>query len=318
MDSVWQTRLGHELPEAIESGELQLHYQPIVEIESGSTVQIEALLRWYHPEQGELPAAMFIAAIADLGMLPFLDRWVLRRGCDDLASWQATGGCASTLSVCINVAPEEVESANFVESTLAVIHASGLSPRRVILEVTEAGRLSEPEIASLNLHEIRESGVRIAIDDFGCEQSLFHFHRLPCDQLKLDKSLIRGFSKKGELRAVAEAAAAMAMAESVCLVAEGIESQPDLRAVRTLGCSLAQGFFIARPMAAPQLLDFLERERLQSTHPHHQKRRSRVRATDRWRKTGRSPAASARRSNQPQLPPTTGTPHTGRQRNSFE
>jgi EAL domain-containing protein (putative c-di-GMP-specific phosphodiesterase class I) len=185
---------------------------------------------------------------------------------------------------------------------MSIISDAGLSPRRVVLEISEAARLHSPHVAIANLGELREHGVRIAIDDFGCKQSLAHYHCLPADQLKLDGILVRGLSRDDGFRTVVEAVAAMASAESACLVAEGVESPLDLDGVRKIGCTLVQGFHIARPMPEPQLFEFLDHVRSMSVAEKRKVRRSRFRVAYRHGKGPRSPTASLRPWSEPEGP----------------
>ena len=294
MEIAWKERIARELPEAFELDRLVLHYQPIVRLDNPTVVQVEALVRWPHPEYGELVAGMFIPSAADLGMLSYLDRWTLERACAEAAQWNAMGRVHPELALSINIAPEEFQTPNFVNLALGIISDAGFRPGCVVLEISEAGRLTDPDLARWNLKEIRSCGVRIAIDDFGCKQSLSHYHRLPADQLKLDGTLVRGIARDDALRGVVEAVAEMACAESTCVVAEGVETSQELEAVRKLGCTLGQGFYIARPMPGQQLLDFLDRVRSMSAADRRKARRSRSRFARRQGKEPRSPTASLR------------------------
>lgn len=302
MESAWKERISRDLPDAVESGRLILHYQPIVDLANPAVVQVEALVRWPHPELGELVAGAFVPSAAALGMLPYLDRWTLRQACTDAARWQAQGKAGPELALSVNVAPEEIERPNFVEETLGIVSDAGLGPGRVVLEVSEAARLNTPDVAGANLEELRDRGVRIAIDDFGCKQSLAHYHRLPADQLKLDGILVRGLSRDEGFRTVVEAVAAMASAESACLIAEGVESPLDLDGIRRIGCTLVQGYHIARPMPEPQLLEFLDRVRSIAGARERRKRRSRFRTASRYGKGPRAPMASLRPYSEPEGP----------------
>lgn len=299
MESAWKERIYRDLPDAVESGRLVLHYQPIVDLAYPSVVQVEALVRWPHPELGVLVAGAFVPSAADLGMLPYLDRWTLRQACADVARWQAQGKAGPELALSVNVAPEEIERTNFVEETLEIVSDTGFHSGRLVLEVSEAAKLNSPDVASANLAELRDRGVRIAIDDFGCKQSLAHYHRLPADQLKLDGMLVRGLSRDEGFRTVVEAVAAMASAESVCLVAEGVESPLDLDGVRKIGCTLVQGYHIARPMPEPQLLEFLDRVRSMAVGRERRRRRSRFHTASRYGKGPRAPMASLRPYSEP-------------------
>lgn len=294
MESAWKERITRDLPDALDAERLVLHYQPIVRLDDPTVAQVEALVRWPHPEFGDLVAGAFIPSAADLGMLRDLDRWVMQRACSDVARWYAMGRVDPGLDLSINIAPEAIERPNFVGEVLCTISDADFRPSRVVLEVSEASKLILPDVARLNLEEIQSRGVKIAIDDFGCKQSLSHFHRLPADQLKLDGTLVRGLTREGALRTVVEAVAEMACAESACVVAEGVESPLDLEAVRKAGCHLVQGFHVAPPMPESQLLEFLDRVRLMSARESRRARRSRFRIAHRKGKGPRSPTASLR------------------------
>ncbi|HEY0508668.1 MAG TPA: EAL domain-containing protein, partial [Blastococcus sp.] len=248
-----------ELREAIETGQLVLHYQPIVHLPSGQVDGVEALVRWQHPERGLLPPGEFIAVAEEYELIGLLTRWVLGAATRQAAEWAELG---LPLLVGVNVSASTVATGTLVDDVAGALAASGLPPDRLIIELTETTVAEDPERAAAQFAVLRTSGVEVAIDDFGSGfSSLGQLVNIPAGVLKIDRSLVSG-AVDGRSQAAAAIAAVVALAEACGMraLAEGVETAEQLALTATLGCTFAQGYYIARPMPADELRSWL-RER---------------------------------------------------------
>jgi diguanylate cyclase (GGDEF)-like protein len=226
--------------------DLRLDYQPIVELRSGEVVGNEALLRWRHPVLGEISPATFIPIAETTGAIERIGRWVLRRACEEAASWPTVAG--QTPSVSVNVSARELAATTFVGDVVAALRVSHLSPRRLILEVTETSVLDEPEASSTNLRKLAELGVRVSLDDFGTGySSLSMLRRLPVHELKIDRSFVDGLGVRDQDTAIVASVIELAHTLGTAVVAEGIETIEQLHELLRLGCEHGQGYLLGRP-----------------------------------------------------------------------
>jgi diguanylate cyclase (GGDEF)-like protein len=262
-----RTRLERDLPHAAGRGELQLVYQPFIALsrdgeDGDALVAVEALLRWAHPELGAVPPVELIPVAEATGAIAGLGEWVLEQACRDLVAWRADLDPASPLSVFVNVSPVQLGDAAFTERVDRVLTATGADPRHVGVEITESAVLDGEDAGIARaLGLLRARGLRIALDDFGTGySSLTHLRRVPVDLLKIDASFITGVEQR-EDRTIVSAVAGMAQELGVLVLAEGVEQAAQLEAVRSLGCDLAQGYHLGRPVPAPAIAALLDRLR---------------------------------------------------------
>jgi diguanylate cyclase (GGDEF)-like protein len=258
---VMRLRLEEELGRALDAGELRLLYQPIVSLDSGRIVEVEALLRWHHPERGLLEPAAFLDVAVETRLIIAIGKWVLREACRQAAAWRAAGIGDVALSMNVNMAPSELAQPELTETVSAAI-AQGGPGIGLQLELTEGALIEDPQLPA-TLRELRSAlGVRVALDDFGTGySSLAYLTRFKIDELKIDQSFIRTLARGREAPIVA-AIVSMAHALDIRVVAEGIEMEEQAAAARELGVDRGQGFFFARPLAAdavPALLGFRTR-----------------------------------------------------------
>jgi diguanylate cyclase (GGDEF)-like protein len=226
--------------------DLRLDYQPIIELRSGDVVGNEALLRWRHPTLGEISPATFIPIAETTGAIERIGSWVLRRACEQAAGWPAIRGRAPSVSV--NVSARELAAPTFVGDVVAALRASHLSPRRLILEVTETAVLDEPEASSTNLRKLALLGVRVSLDDFGTGySSLSMLRRLPVHELKIDRSFVDGLGIRDQDTAIVASVIELAHTLGTAVVAEGIETIEQLHELLRLGCEHGQGYLLGRP-----------------------------------------------------------------------
>jgi diguanylate cyclase (GGDEF)-like protein len=252
-----KARVAGELREAIETDQLVLHYQPIVQLESGRVEGVEALVRWQHPQRGLLPPSEFIAVAEVCELIAPLTRWVLSAATRQAATWNDLG---RTLLLSVNVSAASLAAGTLMDDVAGALAASGLPSEQLIVELTETTVAEDPEAAAAQFAGLRRSGVEVAIDDFGSGfSSLGQLVNIPAGILKIDRSLVAGASERQSQSAAAIAAVvALSKAFGMRALAEGVETVEQLALSATLGCTFAQGYYIARPMPAEELVDWLD------------------------------------------------------------
>ena len=237
-------------------GELVVHYQPIYEMVSHRVSAVEALVRWQHPERGLLGPNSFIALAEASGRIDEIGDHVLGESLRQVRRWDVDLG-AETPAINVNLSPHQLLDRRLPERVQAHLQQSGVRPDRLILEITENALMADPEIATTNLHRLRELGVRLAVDDFGTGySSLSYFERFPIDFLKIDGSFVANMLIRPESSMV-EAIVQLAHTLGLVPIAEGVESEAQVAALMSLGCDLAQGYFLARPLTADALHELL-------------------------------------------------------------
>ncbi|HTZ86373.1 MAG TPA: EAL domain-containing protein [Solirubrobacteraceae bacterium] len=255
----------NDLRRALEREELRVAYQPIVSLADGSLVGVEALLRWQHAERGLLAPGEFIPVAEESGLIESIGNWVLETACAQAASWHAESPESPPLGIAVNLSARQFAQRELEQAVLAALERSGIAPESLCLEITESVLLEEPERVSETIGEIARHGVRFALDDFGTGySSLAYLGRLPIDCLKVDRSFVDVLGTSERSTAITKAIVRMAQALSIEVVAEGVESETQLKLVRDIGCELAQGFYLHRPLQAEQISQLLSRR---STSP---------------------------------------------------
>jgi EAL domain-containing protein (putative c-di-GMP-specific phosphodiesterase class I) len=244
--AVRRSRLTADLREALTHEQFELHYQTIVNVPRVRVDAAEALLRWQHPELGMISPAEFVPLLERSGLIVPVGLWVLRRACEQLIAWQEHG--STIASVAVNVSVVQLAHSNFSSDALEVIAASGIEPERVTIEVTESVLMENPERSIAQLQQLRQAGVRVAIDDFGAGySSLGYLRRLPVQVMKIDRSLlIDAVNPTG--RAILAAMVDLAAELHLDCVAEGVETLEQLELLLDVGCRRVQGYLFARPL----------------------------------------------------------------------
>ena len=246
------SRLPDELKRAIAGGELFNHYQPKVDLATGALVGVEALVRWQHPQAGLVFPDQFIAMAEEHNLIDDLTHAVLSAALRQERLWQDAG---LEIQVAVNISMDNLAALDFPDLVSQWAHEAGVDLSSVMLEVTES-RLMKDVRAPLDiLTRLRLKRVGLSIDDFGTgHSSLAQLRDIPFDELKLDRSFISGAAEDSALRAIVEATLAMARQLGMKSVAEGVETRADWDFLRALGCDVAQGYFIARPMSGTDVL----------------------------------------------------------------
>jgi diguanylate cyclase (GGDEF)-like protein len=251
-----KVQVAAELCEAIAGNQLVLHYQPVLQLPSGDIAGAEALVRWQHPERGLIPPCDFIPLAEQTDLIGPLTRWVLGEATRQAAAWVRQG---VPFLVGVNVSPAALAADTLLDDVAEALRNSGLAPENLIVELTESSVAEDPERAAAQFAALRISGVEVAIDDFGSGySSLGQLVRIPAGVLKIDRSLVTGAVDRPSQSAAAIAAVAgLARACGMRSLAEGVETAEQLSLAAELGCTYAQGYYIARPMPAEELTRWL-------------------------------------------------------------
>ncbi len=237
----------NELRTAVEEGQLVLHYQPVVNLASGAVVGSEALVRWEHPRRGLLSPAEFIPLAEETGLIVPLGEWVIRTAARDTERWSTPGAPDDGLHLGINVSARQLRELDAVDRIKEALAEGGISPDRVILEITESVAIGNREA----IQDLREHGLRVAVDDLGTGYaSLEYLTHLEVDIMKVDRLFISGIGEDERDEAIVEATAHIAHRLGITLVAEGVETAGQLRRLRELGYDYGQGYHFATPRPA--------------------------------------------------------------------
>ncbi len=245
-----------DLQRAIVQNEFHLVYQPIIAASSGSVSGVEALLRWAHPEKGEISPGAFIPVAERSGLMPQLGEWVLARVMQDSARWP-------DLEVSVNLSPVQFKQVDFLDKLRGLVAAHGVDPRRFVLEITEGVLLESSERTTNALSVIYDMGFRTALDDFGTGySSLAYLTNFRFDKIKIDRSFVSGMSKSIGYQKIVRAVVALGRGLGMDLVAEGVETESEARKMTALGCSELQGYYFAKPLSVEDLDCYLESHKL--------------------------------------------------------
>jgi len=252
-----QLALETSLRKAVENNELQLHYQPKVDINRNSIVGVEALLRWERPGMGYISPLEFIPIAEDCGLIAPIGEWVLHTAFADLGSWHAAGH--GNISMAVNLSSSQLMRPGLENIVEAVLAASSTDPGMAVLEITENVAMQDIDSAIATLTKLKRMGVRIAMDDFGTGySSLGYLRRLPVDMVKIDQSFVSGIPESNEDALIAQAIIAMVRSLNLSLVVEGIENARQLRFFRQQGCNIVQGYLFSEPVNAREMLKILD------------------------------------------------------------
>lgn len=253
-----RVRLEMDLRHAIERNELLMHYQPIVSLTDGHLIGFEALLRWHHPKMGLIPPFRFVPIAEDSGLILPITVWILGETCRQLAQWQQIGPEYTELMVSVNVSGKHLAKDRLVGDVLTALEASQVAPRSLKLEITESTAMENAEHTINILNRLKEIGVQLSIDDFGTGySSLSVLHKLPFDTLKIDRSFVMRVGEHGENSEVLQTVISLAKNLKMRVIAEGIETEPQLSVLKNLGCDYGQGYLLAKPKGREETEELL-------------------------------------------------------------
>jgi EAL domain-containing protein (putative c-di-GMP-specific phosphodiesterase class I) len=258
-------RLASALRWGIANDELRLHFQPVVSLETGRPVGVEALVRWQHPERGLLPPAEFIGIAERTGLIEPLGDWVLDEACQ--ASISLAARTEHPLTVAVNLSARQLSERGLVANVQAALDRHGCSASGLVFEVTETALVTDMAAAVDSLNSLRDLGCGLAIDDFGTGySSLLYLKHLPADNIKIDRSFVSGLRADSDDTAIVASIISLARNVGVQCVAEGVETVEQLELLKQLGCGYAQGYLFSRPVDWESLQAWLDQQ-LQEAPP---------------------------------------------------
>lgn len=240
--------IASELNLAIERNEFSLHYQPLIDVKSGSVMGLEALLRWHNSKLGSISPLEFIPIAEETDLINRIGEWVLNEACMQNKEWQDQG--FSPLRMAVNISANHFQDPSFLEYVKAVLHQTGLSPIYLEIEITENCLLSDIDTSIRIMKELKKMGVRIAIDDFGTGYSSFNYLKmLPIDALKIDKTFIRDLEHDANGQLIVSSIINLVHALGIQVIAEGVETRESSRILAQKNCDGLQGYLFSKPVA---------------------------------------------------------------------
>jgi EAL domain-containing protein (putative c-di-GMP-specific phosphodiesterase class I) len=246
------------LRHAIQRHELELHYQPIVNVETGAIAAVEALLRWRHPSLGFVMPARFISIAEESGLIVPIGQWVLREACRQAQAWRMEG--RPPLRLAVNISAVELRNKDFMSCVSAIMAETGFDPRCLELELTETFLMQDSKATAAVLDALKTLGAQIALDDFGTGySSLSYMRRFPIDALKVDRSFVGNITTDADDASVVSAVINMGRSLHMRVVAEGVETREQLTFLEENRCTEAQGFYFSRPLTAVKFAELIDR-----------------------------------------------------------
>jgi diguanylate cyclase (GGDEF)-like protein len=237
---------------ARDRGEFEVHYQPIIDLATGSVTGVEALLRWNHPERGRLAPVAFMPVAEEIGLMAAIDAWVIETACAEATRWPGN------VAVAINLSPPKFKRRGFADVVRRVLAETGLPARRLELEISERILLRGEEEGLLALQTLRDLGVALALDDFGTGQSsLSDLSAFRFDKIKIDRSFVAEMESRDDCAAIVAAIASLGRSVGAATTAEGVETAAQAELVRAAGCTQAQGYLYSYPLSAGAIMGFL-------------------------------------------------------------
>jgi EAL domain-containing protein (putative c-di-GMP-specific phosphodiesterase class I) len=239
--------LENQLRLALDRGEFVLYYQPKVDLATGTVTGAEALIRWNDPHTGLVPPAQFIPVLEETGLIHAVGRWALRQAVSDYLRWRAAG--LAVVRIAVNVSPLQLRNRNFIEEVRSAIGIDPFAPAGLELEITESLIMEDVKHSIASLQSIRDMGLTVAIDDFGTGfSSLSYLSKFPVDTLKIDRSFVLDMTESPQGLALVSTIINLAHALKLKVVAEGVDSDDQLRLLRVLGCDEMQGYLFSQPV----------------------------------------------------------------------
>jgi diguanylate cyclase (GGDEF)-like protein len=249
--SALRLTLSSELRQAIDGGELVMYYQPKIDLKTGHIVDLEALVRWNHPQRGVLAADHFIPAAEQTGLIRPLSHWVIRAVLEQCRAWTAAG---LKLGVAVNVSMRNLHDPQLPETMADLLRTWDVPPASLVLEITETAFMTNPQRTMEVVLQLSELGIQLSIDDFGTGySSLSYLKRLPVSEIKIDKSFVRDMADDENDAVIVKSTIDLGHNLGLKVVAEGVESSQALKQLTALGCDLAQGYYMGWPMPAGEL-----------------------------------------------------------------
>ncbi|MEL6602671.1 MAG: EAL domain-containing protein [Cyanobacteria bacterium J06614_10] len=256
--ALWQ--MATQAQFAVQREELKLRYQPVIDIDTGRVVGVEALIRWHHPQHGSISPSEFIPVMEETGVITLIGNWVLKEACQQVCKWQAALPQSSPIKINVNLSARQLAQSDLPQQVAEILEETGLPPTALRLEITETAIMQNSQEALSVLRELKKLNVGLCIDDFGIGySSLSRLQQLPVDILKIDRAFVQNIGAKGENTEIARTIIDLADSLSMDIVAEGVETEEQLEGLRSLGCKKIQGFYFAKPMTPEAALRFIQK-----------------------------------------------------------
>ncbi|MCP5282983.1 MAG: EAL domain-containing protein [Rhodoferax sp.] len=263
--STQRMTIGSALRSAIHDDQLQVHYQPFVDMQSGRIVGMEALLRWTHPELGPISPATFIPLAEQSGQIVAIGAWVLRQACSDMQQWRARG--LPTVPVSVNLSPLQFRDPALLDTVRQTIDAFAVEPGDICLELTEGAVMDDVTHSEKMMRALKDLGVTLSLDDFGTGySSLSYLKRFPFDKVKIDQSFVRDINRNNQDAVIAKVVISMAHGLGLRVIAEGVENELQCEFLRSNVCDEIQGYFFSRPIPAASMEALLREDRRLPAH----------------------------------------------------
>ncbi|MBD2465118.1 EAL domain-containing protein [Oscillatoria sp. FACHB-1407] len=267
-EAISRFQIETDLRMALERHEFQLHYQPVMSLTSDQVVGFEALLRWFHPEEGLVSPAKFVPIAEEAGLIHPIGLWVLRQACEQLRRWQQEFPLEPPLTMNVNLSAQQLSQPNLIEEVATILRETAIAPNTLKLEITETSIMSSPETAIATLKQLQACGIQLCVDDFGTGySSLSYLHRFPLDTLKIDRSFVNRIDSEVEQLEIVQAIVKLAWNLGMNVVVEGVETLKQYAQLKALRCDYAQGYFFSKPVSAEAAVSFLQ-QKLAMAHAH--------------------------------------------------
>lgn len=248
-DVMESVRIANDFKDALKSGEIQLHYQPIVDLNQGSVKGFEALMRWTHPKHGFISPGLFIPIAEKSGLIVEASKWAVKEACQALRRIETALNLHGQHYMSVNFSSHDFAETDFVPNLMATIQDACVKPHQLKLEITERLLIQQPDNAKATLQECREKGIGISIDDFGTGySSLSYLYYFPIETLKIDQSFVRAMNKDARSMELVKSIVGLGVNMGMNIVAEGVENREEAMMLKNLSCNSAQGYHFARPM----------------------------------------------------------------------
>lgn len=253
--------LAEDLQQAIKQKQLQLYYQPQVDLKTGKVIGAEALLRWFHPTQGLISPAQFIPIAEETGLIIEIDEWVFTTACQQIDSLHQIG--FNSLKVAVNLSGEQFKTDDLHQRLLKLLKNINLMPEFIEIELTESTLVNDVALGIQNLQGLKQLGITVSVDDFGTGySSLSYLKHFAFDILKIDRSFIQNINQDVKQQAIVKAMILMAHQLDLIVIAEGVETEAELNFLQENNCNAAQGYFISKPLPWQEFQQFIQQSRI--------------------------------------------------------
>jgi diguanylate cyclase (GGDEF)-like protein len=260
-EAISRFQLETDLRMALERQEFQLHYQPVMSLNTDRVVGFEALLRWFHPKEGLVSPAKFVPIAEEAGLIHPIGLWVLRQACEQLHQWQQEFPLDPPLTMNVNLSAQQLSQPHLIDEVAAILRETAIMPNTLKLEITETSIMSSPETAIATLKQLQNCGIQLCVDDFGTGySSLSYLHRFPLDTLKIDRSFVSRIDAEVEQLEIVQAIVKLAWNLGMNVVVEGVETLKQYAQLKALRCDYAQGYFFSKPVSAEAAISFLQQK----------------------------------------------------------